>query len=731
MSSVNIVAHNLQGMFTNRQLGIVNTDKKKFSEKLSTGYKINRAADDAAGLSISEKMRKHIRGLNQGSKNISDGVNYCQIADGAMAEINEMLARMKVLSIKSSNGTMSSSDRIDTNNEIQRLKEETDRVLKTTKFNERFIWRQNNVGETQLEGIDTVRKTAISIPAQSLLLDATNENKTAWPVTSVSSSGSGTISLTADSDQGLQFSWTGMNGKNYKSDIIPWPDDPLTGRSIHMKDYLSSEKAKTDYTPGELDGIDAVLSYDVDKEITTFDELVQKLNTVWYSTSVGTSNSIQLYNTGGNVISGSTGTANSQSVSQPQASVNLFWPAVVQSDRDLNNTSDTSFAKPSNGGTITNMNVISKPSGSGPGTWTGDFTFEFTFDNMTRVTATARNNVAYQLNTTAEADRDTSDFKSTGQRPSGDHWWGWDYWTYSNGRKEPYQAAHSRNKELNNVMNSVEECLHDTGSGSYKLGLLDDMSNGVGGYQRGSITLYFDLKSDSPFQIKSPDGGTGGLSTDRVGTMTITVQTVEGETRQDVIDRIMQISGADIYATGSGVNSDSGAVGLNSASVSSRAYDTYKNIEEPVYGPVRDENGKPVYIFEDERVDIQTEDTNSKDVVIPLEYKCLNNYVLGIDEMDTRTVESSRKAIDIVDKAARIVSEQRALFGAYQNRLEHAALINDNTEENTTAAESLIRDTDMASDMVKFSRSNILSQAGQSMLAQANQSNQGVLSLLQ
>ena len=119
MSSVNIVAHNLQGMFTNRQLGIVNTDKKKSSEKLSTGYKINRAADDAAGLSISEKMRKHIRGLNQGSKNISDGVNYCQIADGAMAEINEMLARMKVLAINSANGTMSSSDRADTNNEIQ------------------------------------------------------------------------------------------------------------------------------------------------------------------------------------------------------------------------------------------------------------------------------------------------------------------------------------------------------------------------------------------------------------------------------------------------------------------------------------------------------------------------------------------------------------------------------------------------------------------------------------
>lgn len=237
-------------------------------------------------------------------------------------------------------------------------------------------------------------------------------------------------------------------------------------------------------------------------------------------------------------------------VSQPQASITLNWPAVVQSDRDLNNTADTSFAKPSNGGSITNFNVISKPTGTGPGTWSGNFTFEFTFDNMTRVTATARNSVSYSLSTTDEADRDTSDYKSTGQRPSGDRWWGWNYITYSDGRKEAYQSGHSRSESLNNVMNSVEECLHDTGGGSYKYGLLDDMSHGSGGYQRGSITLTFDLKSDSPFQIKSPDGGTSGLSTNSVGTMSITIQTVEGETRQDVIDRIMQISGADISHQG-------------------------------------------------------------------------------------------------------------------------------------------------------------------------------------
>lgn len=521
-----------------------------------------------------------------------------------------------------------------------------------------------------------------------------------------------------------------MNGKTYKSDFIEWPDDPLEGQTIHLKDYLTTEKAKSDYTTGELDGIDAVLSYSTTSGLTEFDELVNSLNSTRFQTYVSTTNNIQLYNADGNVISGNITTSNGQTVGQPTASLTLTWPAVVQSDRDLNDTGDTSFAKPSAGGTITNLNVISKPTESASGTWTGDFIFEFTFDNMSRVTAKANNSVSYTLQTTEEADRDTSDYLNGGTSPSRDRWWGWSYVTYSDGRKEPYRLGHSRTETSNNVMNSVEECLHDSSDDSYKLGLLDDMSRGSGGYQRGQMVFTFDLKSDSSFQIKSPDGTTSGLSTDNVGRMTITVPTIEGETRQNVIDRIMQISGADIYAGGSGTNTDGGSVGYNSASVSSYNNNVYKQVDEEIYGPLLDENGRPVLRFEGEKVDIQTEDTNSDSAVIPLEYACLNNYVLGIDEMSTETTASARDAIDTIDKAAKIVSEQRSLFGAYQNRLEHSALVNDNTAENTTAAESRIRDTDMEKEMVIFSKENILQQAGEAMLAQSKQSNQSVLSLL-
>ena len=134
-SSVNVIAHNLSAMFSDRQLGITTNNKAKSAEKLGSGYRINRAADDAAGLSISEKMRFKIRGLEQGAMNTQDGISFVQIGDGAMSEINDMLHRMTELSIKAANGTMSESDRADCDREVQQLKNEINRISTTTKFN--------------------------------------------------------------------------------------------------------------------------------------------------------------------------------------------------------------------------------------------------------------------------------------------------------------------------------------------------------------------------------------------------------------------------------------------------------------------------------------------------------------------------------------------------------------------------------------------------------------------
>lgn len=131
-----VIQHNLQAMNSNRQLGITTSNSAKSQEKLSSGYKINRAADDAAGLSISEKMRKQVRGLDRATDNSYDGISLVQIADGAMAEVHDMLHRVNELSIQAANGTMSESDRWDCQREIEKIKDEIDAIHDRTKFNE-------------------------------------------------------------------------------------------------------------------------------------------------------------------------------------------------------------------------------------------------------------------------------------------------------------------------------------------------------------------------------------------------------------------------------------------------------------------------------------------------------------------------------------------------------------------------------------------------------------------
>ncbi len=131
-----IVKHNITAMNSNRMLGLTTASQAKSTEKLSSGYKINRAADDAAGLSISEKMRRQVRGLTQASANAQDGISVVQTAEGALNEVEDMLQRMNELAVKGENGTLTTSDRASIQAEISQLMSEVDRVQSTTTFNE-------------------------------------------------------------------------------------------------------------------------------------------------------------------------------------------------------------------------------------------------------------------------------------------------------------------------------------------------------------------------------------------------------------------------------------------------------------------------------------------------------------------------------------------------------------------------------------------------------------------
>ena len=163
-----VVQHNLTAMNSNRMLGLTTKTQAKSTEKLSSGYKINRAADDAAGLAMSEKMRRQVRGLTQASLNAQDGISMVQTAEGALNEVHDMLQRLNELAVKGANGALQSEDRSYIDLEVQQLMSEIDRVASTTTFNERNLLNGSCSKGINLQvGAEASQYITLSITAMS------------------------------------------------------------------------------------------------------------------------------------------------------------------------------------------------------------------------------------------------------------------------------------------------------------------------------------------------------------------------------------------------------------------------------------------------------------------------------------------------------------------------------------------------------------------------------------
>ena len=188
-----VVQHNLTAMNSNRMLNVTTGAQAKSTEKLSSGYKINRAADDAAGLAISEKMRRQIKGLTQASANAQDGISCVQTAEGALAEVHDMLQRMNTLAIQASNDTMTSAERGYLDSEVQALVSEINRVASTTTFNEQnlldgsFTSKNLQVGAEsgQFIGISIAAMTATNIGMSGVTISGTNNTNAQSAINSI------------------------------------------------------------------------------------------------------------------------------------------------------------------------------------------------------------------------------------------------------------------------------------------------------------------------------------------------------------------------------------------------------------------------------------------------------------------------------------------------------------------------------------------------------------------
>ena len=515
-----VVQHNLTAMNANRMLGITTNSQSKATEKLSSGYRINRAADDAAGLSISEKMRKQIKGLDRASTNAQDGVSAVQTAEGALNEVHSMLQRMNELAVQASNGTNSESDRQSIQDEVAQLKTEIDRVSETTKFNETYLLKGDTAGEKKTD----FKYQDATVTTQDLYyVDDKGETQTVKKG-SLASSLSDDIDYYASSPTGKKVGETFADAASFTT-----TKTVINADNYYVKDdngdFVSVAKG-TEYKTG----------------------------TTYYTVSFTTD--------------GSVGTA---AISTNPTTTNGYFANKDIYDKDGNKLSSGVAL-----GTTVNTNNYFKSVASGK------------YD-------------------TADAVTDLTKYQDTGKT----------------------QLTDANGNEI--AANGLYTYLNDDGK----------------------------LKEDAQLYLKS-----GKVAT------------------QADIDEVVDASNK--YSTGT--------------------------LELKLH--------------------VGADATDNNQISIKLDAMSTDGLGLSNVTVAGKDDTNARDAIETISAALKRVSEQRSALGAVQNRLEHTINNLDNVVENTTAAESRIRDTDMAKQMVEYSKNNILAQAGQSMLAQANQANQGVLSLL-
>jgi len=239
-----VVQHNITAMNSNRMLGLTTSAQAKSTERLSSGYKINRAADDAAGLAISEKMRRQIRGLTQASANAQDGISTVQTAEGALAEVQDMLQRMNELAVKGENGTLTTTDRASIQAEIGQLMSEVDRVQSTTTFNEMNLLDGSFIKGLQV-GAEAGQHINISIANMSMAGLAHNIDTKLYTQVTFRNLSAGTVSGTMSTYKQTTLSQSGASviiGEMTSTSVNTWSTINTT-TGTYNKATLTSEMA--------------------------------------------------------------------------------------------------------------------------------------------------------------------------------------------------------------------------------------------------------------------------------------------------------------------------------------------------------------------------------------------------------------------------------------------------------------------------------------------------------
>ncbi len=631
-----VVQHNLTAMNSNRMLGVTTSAQAKSTEKLSSGYKINRAADDAAGLAISEKMRKQIRGLTRASENAQDGISAVQTAEGALNEVQDMLQRMNELSVQAANGTNSTSDRSALQDEIDQLTTEIDRVSETTKFNETYLLKGNTDGTTSKQFVN----------AHDAGLKGTLTDK-----------GNGISTFALDKELAAGDSVT-IAGKSYT----------IGGGGSSATKYTTTSKIGTE----SVEVGDTIYDDDTGKTYTLVNDVANPA-----SASAG-----NLYKTGAKIsingtaytIAGDTSVKDNQlnaADAQAMVATALDKGQEVKMTNDGTNSVDYDIVKELGTNDVSVAALTAKTVAA----FATAATVTLAADDVVTLSGTDNRIVAN------EKTIESTDIKNA-------------------------LSALSKNDKV--TIGSHEYTVADETDASSLKFTVSDLASMIKDYD--TVTFSSVADSDAKNLLTNKYGMT--FSTNAGNAFTVV---------PDASNSGDSISKTEAYKMMATELEKASSIGAETAANVTNHGDGSFTINQGTVEVV-DSLGFQLHVGADA-------DMTNK---ITVDIKAMTAAGLGIKGLNILddTGAAGTYAVDAIADALQKVSDQRAALGAVQNRLDHTIKNLDNVVENTTSAESQIRDTDMATEMVRYSNNNILAQAGQSMLAQANQSNQGVLSLL-
>lgn len=606
----------------NRQLGLTTKKNAKNTERLSSGYRINRAADDAAGLSISEKMRRQVRGLTQAALNAQDGVSMVQIGEGALNEVHDMLHRANELAVKAATGTLQDVDRAMIDAEIQQLKAEIDRTAKNTTFNEISLFPENGLSPLSAGFMETKS------------YDITYNLKDGSLMINGAAAGPG-----AAGRAGVAVSSGNVLADTIANELVPNAVSQIFTAFPSLKNNVGSDTINMSLDVSYIDGPNRTLAY------ASF-----------------------RYSYGG--------------------------------------------GRPYGMGIRVDISDFSKADAEGTGPKTEALKSTIAHELMHTV-------MQYTLTDGMSGRRGEKYpawfIEGTAQLAGGGFSTGWNdtlsyYAHYLTSANDTSQDANISSYLRKFTMNN-----RPYGHGYLGAAYIGYLANGGGAVTSANIAqgmdkIFTDLLNGQ--SLENAIQKNAGISTANLNSLF-------NSGDQNLTEFVRKLSyeardgAGSVITTGLDVGGSS-LLGNNASALNQPFRIDPFQVTVNASGP--SDIGLQVGAEPGQHIEIDLYQMSSQ--------------ALGLEDMNVRSTDDADRAIDQLKYAIGCVSNVRSQYGAIQNRLEHTINNLNNITENTTEAESRIRDADIAAEMMEYSNNQILMQAGASMLAQANQHSQLILSLL-